>query len=105
MTNKERIQQMTDEELAEYLFDRGNGCEYCYGICAYQDECDGHDHAQEFCISEIVKWLNQEEHSEWDDYDHCYECRGLGDDYIINDDGGLESYCDKCGLNPNRLET
>ena len=42
MTNRQRIEAMTDEELAEYLFDRGNGSEYCYGICAYQDECDGH---------------------------------------------------------------
>lgn len=60
MTNREVIQSMSDEELAEYLFYRGNGCEYCYGICAYQDECDQQTHAQEFCISEIVKWLNQE---------------------------------------------
>ena len=60
MTNADRIRAMTDEELAEYLFDRGNGCEYCYGICAFQDECDGEDHAQEFCIEQIVKWLKQE---------------------------------------------
>lgn len=60
MTNADRIRTMTDEELAEYLFNRGNGCEYCYGICAYQDECDGHDHAQEFCIEQVVKWLKQE---------------------------------------------
>ena len=57
MTNGERIRRMEDEELAEYLFDRGNGCEYCYGICAYQDECED-AHAQEFCIEQIVKWLN-----------------------------------------------
>ena len=56
-TNADRIRAMTDEELAEYLFYRGNGCEYCYGICAYQDECED-DHAQEFCIEQIVKWLN-----------------------------------------------
>ena len=61
MTNRDRIMLMTDEELAEYLFDRGNGCEYCYGICAYQDECDSRDHARCFCISQIVKWLQQEE--------------------------------------------
>ena len=59
MTNEQKIKAMTDIELAEYLFDRGNGCEYCYGICAYQDDCDG-AHAQEFCISKIVEWLNQE---------------------------------------------
>ena len=44
------------------------------------------------------------EESEWDDYDHCYECRGLGDDYIINDNGELESFCDQCGWNQNRGE-
>lgn len=41
---------------------------------------------------------------EWDDYDFCYECRGLGDDYIINEDGELESWCDHCGMNPNRVD-
>ena len=60
MTNGDKIRCMTDEELAEYLFDRGNCCEYCYGICAFQDECDGQDHAQEFCIEQIVKWLKGE---------------------------------------------
>lgn len=60
MTNKQKIQRMDTEELAEFLFDRGNGCEYCYGICAYQDECDGHHHAQEFCIEQICKWLKGE---------------------------------------------
>ena len=52
MTNAEKIRGMTDEELEEYL--------YCYGICAHQDECDGDDHAQEFCLAEIVKWLGME---------------------------------------------
>lgn len=60
VTNADRIRAMSDEELAEYLFNRGNCSEYCYGICAYQDECDGSDHAQEFCIGQIVKWLKQE---------------------------------------------
>lgn len=55
-TNADRIRTMSDEELAEYLFWRGNGCEYCYGICAYQDECY-EPHAQEFCIQQIVAWL------------------------------------------------
>lgn len=59
-TNADRIRAMTDEELAEYLFDRGNGCEYCYGICAFQDECDENDHAQEFCLEQIGRWLKQE---------------------------------------------
>lgn len=36
------------------------------------------------------------------DYEHCYECRGLGDDYRIGDDGELESCCDTCPFNPDR---
>lgn len=29
-------------------------------------------------------------------YDPCYECTGLGDDYIFTVDGELESYCPQC---------
>lgn len=61
MTNEQRIKSFDTEELAEYLFDRGNNTEYCYGICAYQDECDRHAHAQEFCIEQICKWLESED--------------------------------------------
>ena len=58
-TNADRIRSMTDEELAKYLYHRGNDCEYCYGICAYQDEC--HEcHNEEFCITHIIQWLKQE---------------------------------------------
>ena len=60
MTNERRLKNLSTEEFAEYLFDRGNGSEYCYGICAYQDECDGFPHAQEFCIEQICKWLEAE---------------------------------------------
>ena len=34
----------------------------------------------------------------YDDYDVCYECKGYGDDYFINDDGELECYCSQCYL-------
>ena len=44
----------------------------------------------------------QERDNEWDDYDYCFECRGLGDDYIINDEGELESWCDRCAMNQNK---
>lgn len=58
MTNEEVIRNMSTEELADYLFDRGNCQEYCYGICAYQDECEGlHVHDDNFCKKQIVKWL------------------------------------------------
>lgn len=29
----------------------------------------------------------------------CYECTGYGNDYFINDDGELESYCQYCIFN------
>lgn len=34
------------------------------------------------------------------DYDYCYECSGYGDDYFVNEEGELESYCPKCPHNP-----
>ena len=58
-TNADRIRQMDDAELAEYLFDRGNDTEYCYGICAFQDRCRG-PYQREFCLSQIETWLQQE---------------------------------------------
>lgn len=60
MTNEEVIKSMTTEELAEYLFERGNCQEYCDGICAYQDECD-EEHSEEFCLQQICKWLRKEQ--------------------------------------------
>lgn len=60
MTNGDKVRSMTDEELAKFLFERGNCSEYCYGICAYQDECHKvQDEA--FCIIQIVQWLNQDQ--------------------------------------------
>lgn len=54
---------------------------------------------------DLSLWTEEAEEEEQDDeYDHCYECRGLGDDYIVNDDGELESWCDKCGVNPDRMK-
>ena len=52
----------------------------------------------------VERWVQYEEGEmteEDDEYDHCYECSGLGGDYIINDDGELECYCDRCGCNPD----
>jgi hypothetical protein len=46
---------------------------------------------------------NGELDDDWDDYDHCYECGGYGDDYFINDEGELESACPTCLFNPNLL--
>lgn len=33
----------------------------------------------------------------WDDYDDiCYECQGYGDDYYVDENGGLECNCFDC---------
>jgi hypothetical protein len=58
-TNADRIRHMSDEELAEYIFDLVNGSEYCYRHCAYQDDCvpKGFDH--DTCIKGVINWLKQ----------------------------------------------
>lgn len=57
-TNADRIRSMSDKELAEYIFDLGNGSEYCYGHCAYQDDCPTElDH--DTCIKGVIDWLKQ----------------------------------------------
>lgn len=33
------------------------------------------------------------------DYDRCYECKGNGDDYYIDDNGELVSTCINCPFN------
>jgi len=58
----------------------------------------------EHCVAKDECSMYAEYREEENDYDPCYECRGLGDDYIINDDGELESWCDKCGVNPDRMK-
>ena len=63
MTNKEVINNMSTEELAKYLFSRGNYQEYCYGICAFQDDCDYYQE-DDFCITQISKWLESENDEE-----------------------------------------
>ena len=62
ISNADRIRSMTDEELAEYLFERGNGDEYCYGICVHQDDVNACVKAlkQDGCIQSVVAWLKQE---------------------------------------------
>lgn len=37
-------------------------------------------------------------------YDQCYECRGLGDDYMTDEFGEQISMCETCPMNPYRQE-
>ena len=63
MTHEEAIKHMTTKQLAQYLFERGNCDEYCYGICAAQKECD-YDKTENECIENVCKWLLQEQDHE-----------------------------------------
>ena len=58
MTNREALENLSDEDLAMYLFYRGNCQEYCHGICSLQYECFEGQDDESGCISNIVKWLN-----------------------------------------------
>ena len=61
MANEQKIKSMTTEELAEYIFELGNGTEYCHGHCICQDEedCSQHD-----CLKGVKAWLNQDDLSD-----------------------------------------
>ena len=39
-----------------------------------------------------------------EDFDYCYECSGLGDDYYVDEDGDLVCFCPECPLNPGRRD-
>ena len=38
------------------------------------------------------------------DDDKCYECRGYGDDYYIDEDGELQSACSDCVFNDSNWD-
>lgn len=61
MTNEEVIKNMSTKELAEYLFDRGNGSEYCYDICLLHDTGEACDFK---CIKHICEWLRKAQEHE-----------------------------------------
>ena len=82
------------EERVAMVKEAGYQCDDDY---ADLDECKNCD-AKEYC--EEYERL-QENQTAWDDYDHCHECRGLGDDYRIEGED-LVSNCDTCPCNPNR---
>ena len=76
------------EDRVAMVRDAGFCCDDDY---ADIDDCKNCD-AKEYC--EEYERL-QENQTAWDEYDHCYECRGLGDDYRI-DGEELVSNCDTC---------
>ena len=51
MTNADRIRQMTDEEIAEWLTDGHEQCDFCANnLCDFDSDC----------VHGVLKWLKQE---------------------------------------------
>lgn len=59
ITNADHIRAMSDEELAKYIFYLGNGREYCYGHCAYQNDNNCPNDGEVGCLGGVLKWLQQ----------------------------------------------
>lgn len=55
MTNAEKIRSMSDEELAELLFDKSR-CDNCFANCNDKDNCP----SLGSCYSRHLKWLQSE---------------------------------------------
>jgi len=62
MTNHQKIIAMPIEEMAEFVFDTGNGTEYCYDHCAYahNDDCQFWKEGSKSCLEGVKKWLESE---------------------------------------------
>lgn len=53
MTNGDRVRQFTDEELARFLCNRTQRCEYCNALKLCTERGKGYENG-------IAKWLEQE---------------------------------------------
>ena len=79
------------EDRVAMVKEAGYQCEDEY---ADIDDCKNCE-AKEYC--EEYERL-QEMQTEWDEYDRCYECRGLGDDYRVEGEE-MVCNCDTCPFN------
>ena len=61
MSNYDKIRSMSVAEMAEYIFDLSNACEYCYGHCAYQDDEKCPQDGGKKCLEGVRIWLEREE--------------------------------------------
>lgn len=57
MTNADRIRNMTDEELAEYIYGVSEGIAECVEC---EEDCDFCEHEDEVCKNRMLKWLQAE---------------------------------------------
>lgn len=59
-TIADSIRAMNDAALARLIFNLGNGREYCYGHCIYQDDqsaCEAAQETTDGCIAGVLAWL------------------------------------------------
>ena len=56
-TNADRIRNMSDEELAKYIYDVSEHCADCV-VCG--DDCDGCNGTEDICVPKIIEWLQSE---------------------------------------------
>ena len=54
MTNRDKLNNMSNEEFADFLDDRRN---FCYDYCIYKDACECCDYFNTECF---IKWLESE---------------------------------------------
>lgn len=60
MTEFEKIKKMNISQMAKFIFDLGNGREYCYGHCAYQDDDNCPNDGGDGCLKGVMLWLESE---------------------------------------------
>ena len=60
MTNFEKIKSLGLEEMAKAIFDCGNGREYCYGHCYFQNDDTCPNDGGQGCLQGVIKWLESE---------------------------------------------
>lgn len=56
-TNADRIRNMSDEELAKYIYDVSEHCADCV-VCG--DDCDSCNGTEDICVPKIIEWLKSE---------------------------------------------
>lgn len=58
MTNADRIRAMTDEELADFMYDTATGNECC--ICGYKEGWHCKKESDKPCSDGVLTWLKAE---------------------------------------------
>lgn len=58
MTNGDKIRQMSNWDLAEFIYNVSNG-DTKISVC--KDECAKCEYSSSYCISQIGEWLMEEE--------------------------------------------